>query len=154
MVGTVFTSVLGFNYVPPPWQLLRDACAKAYETNDFAKTGCVFLHSRTGSASNRRLVRVCLTGSKFPGWGCDTRLVGQAYSLVDGSSPHLVWDPKKELGLSSLQLQDPKNAGVLRLFAGQIDPADASHFTIDFTYDPRDDSEGAVVPSTQPTPRP
>ena len=164
VAGGGATAIFGFQYFPEPWSQLQQACVQAYgdpRANGFgmgglADAGCIFLHSRTGSAGNQRLVRVFVGGTRWSMYGgargsySTPYLVAHVFSLTADGPPQWQWtETTTRILRQGIDLAGPS---MMRYFAGQVDPADPSHFTIDFTCDPRDDSEGGPPASTQPSP--
>jgi len=139
------TTYFSFDYLPEPLTRLRTALQQAYGSPFYGFFRGVFLHGRTGNAGNQRLVNVWATGAKKAG---GTELVADIYSLSTNAPPHRF---TQDIGDLVQVGEDPSGHSVLRIFAGQVDPVDLSHFTIQFTYDPGDDSEGGSATTTQPS---
>jgi hypothetical protein len=92
------------------------------------KTPTIFLHERISPAGHRRLVRV-------------ESIMSNALSLPYGLTadlyqPATVWRDAKLLGRPQLLNYSGRFVSA-ELFFGQPDPADASHFTIDFEVEGR-----------------
>jgi hypothetical protein len=94
------------------------------------RSTCVFLHARRAKGCDTRLVQVAMF-SNTGQWGIARLLDARAFILVT-SEPH------SRLSIAQLQSSERLSLPVvpntepdtLRLFAGQADPADESHFTI------------------------
>ena len=90
----------------------------------------LFLHERTSSAGNRRLV--CLryyaetysfTPSFINAYNCDT----QVYTPAEWTTPSSAANQSMSVDVIS---GFPRHPPRVRIYAGQIDPSDAAHFTI------------------------
>jgi hypothetical protein len=122
-------NVAGAVHLPPEWRS-RPAGIGSMGSSD----GIVFLHARTSPGGNQRLVVVQCNAGRRP-------IMSRPESFL----------PTVEFGVHAVRLgtlrQPPANARSsstgevelnttrFRLFAGQPDPADSSHFTIDYEAD-------------------
>ncbi len=110
-------------YTPPVWLELNQA-ATAVTLNS---QGTAFLHELRTPSGQRRLVGVDLIILSR------SQLVFQPRKFVPGVSilrpPHQVRGLQKDMGLDTA----PK--GLLSVYAGQLDPSDPSHFTIEYRTD-------------------
>jgi hypothetical protein len=118
-------SITGVVHLPPQWRSRPSGIGSMNSSN-----GLVFLHARTSPGGKQRLVAV----------ECDHRLTLQ---LSQGKlapairlSAHSVrigtLRQRASNALSSSTSRLIPNTVDFRLFAGQPDPADASHFTIEY----------------------
>lgn len=116
-----------YSLVPECWKKLRYGPLATQEMR-LGRSGTAFLHERVSPAGHRRLVHVeCLMANALtlPEYlRCDVCTPATPWSALVGPAPHR-------------QYQYSGRSVPATLYFGQPDPADASHFTIDFTAEDR-----------------
>jgi hypothetical protein len=137
------------HFVPPAWRQFNSAAAGS-RINTWAT---LFLHElNTPDGKRRRLVGVDLTG-----WSRGDRI--DLYTCVRVFSPAPLLRTPTLIFTSTPMLSLSPQEGVVRILAGQLDPADPSHFTISYTvndkpgvYDGWLKDDDRVVLEPRPTP--
>jgi hypothetical protein len=107
--------------VPTEWQQLNAAIGQQIQT-----WGTLFLHERTTPTSKRTL----LVGVDIAGWSRGGPVVLFARCRTLAPAVPLRLPAQEKVDHPSVHLSHTE--GTLRLFAGQPDATDASHFTIDY----------------------
>ena len=108
-------------FVPPAWKQLNAAIGQQIQT-----WGTLFLHERTRPTSKRRL----LVGVDIAGWSRGGPVV--LFARVRTISPAAPMRLPVEEKVDHPSVHLSATEGTLRLFPGQADANDASHFTIDY----------------------
>ena len=108
-------------FVPDAWRQLNAAIGQQIQT-----WGTLFLHERTTPTSKRRL----LVGVDIAGWSRGGPVVLFARVRTIAPAVPMRLPVQEKVDHPSVHLS--RTEGTLRLFAGQPDPNDASHFTIDY----------------------
>jgi hypothetical protein len=116
--------------VPPKWRELNAAIGQQIQT-----WGTLFLHERATPQAKRKL----LVGVDIAGWsrGGPVVLFARVRTIAPAAPIRLPRQAKVDHPSVVLATTDSP----LRLFAGQADPNDASHFTIDYAFG---DAKGVV----------
>ena len=107
--------------VPDPWKQLNAAIGQQIQT-----WGTLFLHERTTPTSKRKL----LVGVDIAGWSRGGPLVLFARCRTIAPAAPMRLPVEEKVDHPSVHLAQAE--GTLRLFAGQLDATDESHFTIDY----------------------
>jgi hypothetical protein len=107
--------------VPDAWRQLNAAIGQQIQA-----WGTLFLHERATPTSKRRL----LVGVDIAGWSRGGPLV--LFARVRTISPAVPMRLPVEAKVDHPSVHLSATEGTLRLFAGQPDAGDASHFTIDY----------------------
>ena len=108
-------------FVPPTWKQLNAAIGQQIQT-----WGTLFLHERTTPTSKRRL----LVGVDIAGWSRGGPVV--LFARVRTISPAVPMRLPVQEKVDHPSVHLSATEAPLRLFAGQVDANDASHFTIDY----------------------
>ena len=108
-------------FVPDTWKQLNAAIGQQIQT-----WGTLFLHERTTRTSKRKL----LVGVDIAGWsrGGPVVLFARCRTIAPAAPVRL--PAQEKIDHPSVHLSNTE--GLLRLFAGQPDANDASHFTIGY----------------------
>jgi hypothetical protein len=104
--------------VAVPWQNFY----QNYTGSLPVSVGTLFLHERTSRGGNRRLVAVDVVGAEPH--------LGRVHANMRVFSPPvgIAWPKQRTTSIATLPLAT--NDGLFKIFAGQPDPNDPSHFTI------------------------
>jgi len=113
-------------HVPAAWHDFRGS----YDCPD----GTAFVHARTSPAGHERLVAVDI----IPTGKASIELRGSVVDLAPRFDLKKLESCRRSMGPAGAEWAAKKN-GLIRIFAGQVDPNDASRFTI-----PADFGEGAI----------
>ena len=108
-------------FVPDTWKQLNAAIGQQIQT-----WGTLFLHERTTPTSKRTL----LVGVDIAGWSRGGPVVLFARCRTIAPAVPMRLPTEEKVDHPSVHLSNTE--GALRLFAGQPDANDASHFTIDY----------------------
>jgi hypothetical protein len=108
-------------FVPPAWRELNAAIGQQIQT-----WGTLFLHERKTPTAAKPL----LVGVDVAGWSRGGPVV--LFARVRTTSPAVPLRLPRPANVDHPSVHLSPTEGPLRLFAGQPDPNDASHFTIDY----------------------
>lgn len=112
-------------FVPPPWRQLNAAIGQQIQT-----WGTLFLHERSTPSSGGTAGRRLLVGVDIAGWSRGGPVV--LFARIRTIAPAVPMRLPVQENVDHPSVHLAPREGTLRLFAGQPDPADPSHFTIDY----------------------
>jgi hypothetical protein len=115
----------------------------------------LFLHERTTSSGQRRLVKVTLIAAPFSFWAFVIEGDGYESHRWAQSNRYPTWIEPLDTGPRNSGSPWPPHPPQLRIYAGQPDPKDASHFTIRYqAWGQQDVMDGYLVNSDTVTLKP